>query len=172
MTAPNNIAIARKSIGITQTEMARLLGLTRSMYAMIESQRRSMPPDALLQFNALMTRIPDSFKTEQETDEPTPDEKDRIDQELLGEYRYKLNKLETDWRRTQNRTTQKQRLADVLQQLDPDTIQNPERTKTWKELHQIGLTEPRDPAKDWKQTRIYQLERESLLYKLKQLEKG
>jgi hypothetical protein len=85
---------------------------------------------------------------EQPTDEPTPEEKDRIDQELLGEYRYKLNKLETDWRRNQNRTTQKQRLSDVLQQLDPDSIQNPERTKAWKELHQIGLSEPRDAAKD------------------------
>jgi hypothetical protein len=77
-----------------------------------------------------------------------------------------------DWRRNQNRTTQKLRLSDVLQQLDPASIQNPERTKAWKELHQIGLTEPRDPAKDWKQARIYQLEREGLLYKIKQLQKG
>ena len=40
-----------------------------------------------------------------------------------------------------------------------------------KELHQIGLSEPRDPAKDWKQARIYQLERERLLFKIQQLEK-
>jgi transcriptional regulator with XRE-family HTH domain len=171
MTAPNTIAIARKSIGISQKEMARLLGMSRSMYSLIEIGQRNIPKEALLQFNALMTLIPDPTGMKPNLEEPTQEEKIQINQELLEEYRFTLKNLDSTWRRKHNRIARKQRLADVLQQLDPDTIQNPERTKAWKELHQIGLNEPRDPAKDWKQARIYQLERESLLYKIKQLER-
>lgn len=164
----SSIALARQSIGISQIEMARLLGISRSLYSMIEMGTRNIPVESLLQMNALMHLI-EQNGTVLPIPEPTDDEKKQIDQKLLNDYKYELNQLDKQVDKAIKKREKQARKAHVLQNMDPATIENPKRTRLWKELHEIGIPEDPKPAEHWQEQRKRQLQRAGLVYIIEQL---
>ncbi|HPI12483.1 MAG TPA: helix-turn-helix transcriptional regulator [Catalimonadaceae bacterium] len=164
----SSIALARQSIGISQIEMARLLGISRSLYSMIEMGTRNIPVESLLQMNALMHLI-EQNGTVLPIPEPTDDEKKQIDQKLLNDYQYELNQLDKQVDKAKKKREKQARKAQVLQNMDPATIENPKRTRLWKELHEIGIPEDPKPAEHWQEQRKRQLQRAGLVYIIEQL---
>jgi transcriptional regulator with XRE-family HTH domain len=164
----STLARARQSIGISQIEMARLLGISRSLYSLIEMGIRSFPVESLLQVNALIHLI-EQHGSVPPIPEPTEEEKKQIDQKLLNEYRHELNQLDKLLEKAKNKREKHARKAQVLQHMDPATIQNPKQTRLWKELHEIGIPEDPKPAEHWKEQRKRQLQRAGLVFIIEQL---
>jgi transcriptional regulator with XRE-family HTH domain len=166
----SNIALARQSIGISQLEMARLLGISRSLYSMIEMGTRNIPVESLLQMNALIRLIEQHGKV-LPIPEPTDDEKKQIDRKLLNDYKYELNQLDKLLDKAKKKREKHTRKAKVLQNMDPATIENSKRTRLWKELHEIGIPNDPEPAEHWQELRKRQLQRASLVFIIEQLGK-
>ena len=164
----SSLAPARQSIGISQIEMARLLGISRSLYSMVEMGLRSVPVESLLQMNALFQLI-EQHGTVPPIPEPSEDEKKQIDRQLLNEYKHELNQLDKLLEKAKNKREKHARKAQVLQNMNPATIENPKLTRLWKELHEIGIPEAPEPAQHWQEQRKRQLQRAGLVFIIEQL---
>jgi len=168
LTMKSSLAPARQSIGISQIEMARLLGISRSLYSMVEMGLRSVPVESLLQMNALFQLI-EQHGTVPPIPEPSEDEKKQIDRQLLNEYKHELNQLDKLLEKAKNKREKHARKAQVLQNMNPATIENPKLTRLWKELHEIGIPEAPEPAQHWQEQRKRQLQRAGLVFIIEQL---
>ena len=80
-----------------------------------------------------------------------------------------MNQLDKQVDKAKKKREKQARKAQVLQNMDPATIENPKRTRLWKELHEIGIPEDPKPAEHWQEQRKRQLQRAGLVYIIEQL---
>ena len=78
----------RNKIGLSQQDMANLLGVTRQLYSMVETGKRTLPSDAALRFAALIPVLTQEL--------PPPTLPNQVPDSLRNETEQLLNKAKQD----------------------------------------------------------------------------
>lgn len=117
MKRKSNLREIRDSIGITQTEMALLLGLAPGMYAMIETNRRHLTGKHLDRL-ILLGRILHQCHEIPENPEPAENEKMAILDEMLIFARAEQIRKESFHQKKDMKQSSRPRLAFLLQHFD------------------------------------------------------
>jgi len=171
MKSKSNLRETRDSIGITQPEMARLLGLEPGMYAMIETNRRHLTGKHLDRL-ILLGQILHQAKDLPPNPEPEESEKMTILEEMLIFARAEKIRKESFQEKKDQKKSSRPRLLFLLQHFDqmahPDF--NPETDAALVKLLQpsdsIKKTHATSNRTSWQQ----KLELEILRLKIEFLE--
>lgn len=78
----------RNKIGLSQQDMANLLGVTRPLYSLVETGKRTLPSDAALRFAALIPVLSQEL--------PPPTLPNQVPDSLRNETEQLLNKAKQD----------------------------------------------------------------------------
>jgi transcriptional regulator with XRE-family HTH domain len=170
---PNESTLAqiRKALGITQEEMGALFLKNRAHYAMVESSRRELPDVEMLRFIELYqlvksVEIPPPAL-------PTDAEKNEVINELIGDFKRTIQRIDEAMKKENEVREQNIRLAEVLNNIDKISVvpgSKPESDASWKSMMEYRVREKTSPKSEWKKSVQRNLEKESLLNKIQKLE--
>ncbi|MCL9803890.1 helix-turn-helix domain-containing protein [Flavobacterium amniphilum] len=94
----------KKILGLTQDEIAPLLGITRAQWAMYEIGKRNLPSAAAVEFTKLLHYIQENHSKEMEMQDFMKEEEKRVYDQLrkdMQKNEYKLNRLTKKMERAQ-----------------------------------------------------------------------
>ena len=158
----------RLALGLEQVEMASLLGISRGLLSMVESEKRALPVFALLRFNTI-NHLLEMYEDEiLETNLTLPLEKL---QAILARYRVVRINLMESGKKLEEKLRRSKRLNTMLSHFDelisPDY--KPEKDRLWKNTIENSMTG--DETKELEQELfLLRLRIETMDWKIKKLE--
>ena len=169
MQFPLSIKEMRLALGLDQEKMANLLDISRAQLSMAESERRNLPPRAVLRFNQINSLLATKSKTEQSRDLLSLEKKVMILSEMLQQLKAEENKLIS----RQKQITQSQKNGEMMGLLLSyfDELQSPDYEPggdlLWKES--IGIYLP-DQEKVWRDIYALGMNLEAIQFKIEKIE--
>lgn len=171
MNEKSPLVRVRKALGLTQEELGALFLKSRAHYAMLESYRRDLPFTELQRLNVLFSLVqaveipPPAL--------PTDAEKNEVINELIGDFKRTIQRIDEAMKKENEVREQNIRLAEVLNNIDKLSVvpgSKPESDASWKSMMENQVRKKTSPKSEWKKSVQRNLEKESLLNKIQKLE--
>ena len=161
----------RLILGLDQKKMANLLGISRAHLSMVESERRNLPPKALIRYNQMNDLLGTKPKTDQSRDLLSLEKKVQILSEMLQQLKSEENKLRSKRKQIAQSQKNSEMMGLLLSHFDElqSPEHNPEADRLWKESAGTYLPE-RDTEKNWREIYALGLELEAIQFKIEQIE--